>query len=118
MVIKKPLGLMIGWLMVVTVWLLSLMPLSVPMDSVQGGDKLGHLLAYFGMSYWFLHLAYNRWLVVCLFIMMGFCIEVLQGMSGYRFFEWADLLANTVGVLIACAIFLLAGLRLKFLLVK
>jgi hypothetical protein len=29
-----------------------------------------------------------------------------------------DLLANTVGVLIACAVFLLTGLRLKFLPIK
>lgn len=118
MVVNKYFGLMIGWLMVVTVWLLSLMPLSVPMDSVQGGDKLGHLLAYFSMTFWFLHLAYNRWLVVSLFIIMGLVIEILQSLTGYRYFEWMDLLANTVGVLIACAVFLLTGLRLKFLPIK
>ena len=113
MVIKKLPGLMIGWLMVISVWFLSLMPLSVPVDTLQGGDKLGHLLAYFGMTYWFLHLADNKKLVLVLFIAMGFVIELLQGLTGYRFFEWADLLANMAGVLMALIIFSVFKWRLK-----
>jgi len=118
MVINKRLGLMIGWLMVVTVWLLSLLPLSSPVDTVQGSDKIGHFLAYFGMTFWFLHLTANRWVVVCLLIIMGFVIEVLQGLTGYRYFEWADFLANAVGVLVAYTVFTVTEIRLQFLIIK
>ncbi|MBA4382695.1 MAG: hypothetical protein C0406_09035, partial [Sideroxydans sp.] len=34
------------------------------------------------------------------FVVMGVGIEILQGLSGYRYFEYADMLANTTGVLI------------------
>jgi hypothetical protein len=32
-------------------------------------------------------------------VSLGVCIEILQGMGGYRYFEYADMLANSGGVL-------------------
>ncbi len=118
MVINKRLAWLIGWIMVSLVCLLSLLPLSTSIDTVKGSDKLGHLLAYFAMTYWFLHLTVNKALVLCLFIIMGFIIEVLQGLSGYRYFEWADLMANGMGVLAAYCVFSLCQLRFQCLLRK
>lgn len=31
---------------------------------------------------------------------LGVILEVLQGWSGYRYFEYADMLANTLGVFV------------------
>ena len=31
---------------------------------------------------------------------MGVCLEILQGMGQYRYFEYADMAANTTGVVI------------------
>lgn len=118
MVLKAPIAWLIGWLMVVSVCLLSLLPLSMPSTGVENGDKLGHFLAYAVMTYWFLHLSQKQWLVVCLFLMMGLGIEALQGITTYRYFEWLDLLANTFGVLLAFVVFSVAGIRLQFLISK
>lgn len=118
MVISNRMALLIGWMMVVTVFLLSLLPLSSPVGIVQGGDKLGHLLAYFGMTYWFLHLSMYPWRVLVLFLLMGAAIEVLQSLTDYRYFEWADLLANGIGVLVAYVVFVWAKLQLKFISIK
>jgi VanZ family protein len=35
---------------------------------------------------------------------MGVTIEFLQGLTPYRFFEWADALANAAGVIIGWTI--------------
>lgn len=118
MVIKTPIAWLIGWLMVVSVCLLSLLPLSMPSTGVENGDKLGHFLAYAVMTIWFLHLSQKQWLVVCLFLVMGLVIEALQGITTYRFFEWLDLLANTFGVLLAYTVFSMVGIRLQFLVSK
>jgi len=118
MVIKAHIAWLIGWLMVVSVCLLSLLPLSMPTAGVENGDKLGHFLAYAVMTFWFLHLSQKQWLVVCLFLVMGFVIEALQGLTTYRFFEWLDLLANTFGVVLAYGVFSVARIRLNFLLIK
>jgi glycopeptide antibiotics resistance protein len=32
-------------------------------------------------------------------VSLGVCIEILQGLGGYRYFEYADMLANSGGVL-------------------
>jgi len=91
------LWLVIGWAMVVTVILLSLIPLET--DLSEGKDKWSHFVAYGVLMFWF-SLLYNRqirWAAT--FIAMGVVIEVLQSFTGYRSFEYADMAADTVGVL-------------------
>lgn len=39
-------------------------------------------------------------------ILYGMLIEVLQGLTGYRFAEWGDVLANSVGVLCGLLVWL------------
>jgi VanZ family protein len=87
----------------VSIWVLSLIPLQQAI--VPGGDKLHHLLAYASvmLAWRFATPAHTKWqqLAVALSLMaMGLAIEFLQGLTPYRFFEWADALANATGVMV------------------
>lgn len=92
-----------GWLWVVLVCYLSLMPHPPQPVSFEGVDKLEHLLAYVGLMLWFCQVYVSRAARIKLLVglvAMGVVIEILQSMSGYRYFEYADMLANSSGVLI------------------
>ena len=82
------------------VLLLSLLPLEEDFIST-GWDKTNHLLAFFVLaalidsayplvSYW----RYK----VPLLIAFGLLVEVLQSFTGYRFFSWLDLLADSLAL--------------------
>lgn len=92
-----------GWLWIVTVCYLSLMPHPPQPVSFPGADKIEHVCAYVSLMWWFCQLYTARPARIRLalaFVAMGAGIEVLQGLSGYRYFEYADMLANTTGVLV------------------
>jgi len=66
------------------------------------GDKLGHLLAYGLLMFWFsqIYLSQKTRLFYGIgFLAMGVGLEVLQGMSGTREYDVVDMLANAAGVL-------------------
>lgn len=68
-----------------------------------GADKLGHAIAYGVLMGWFGQIYRIRLqliLIAFAFASMGVVMEYLQGMSGNRTFEYADMAANSVGVLI------------------
>lgn len=90
--------LVLGWGLLVSVVVLSLVPLSV--DLGEGRDKVGHLLAYGGLTFWFGMLYVGRgrqFRIAIAFSAMGVVIEFLQGMTDYRSFEIADMIANAAG---------------------
>jgi len=90
--------LLLGWGMVVAVVLLSLIPLDV--DLVENEDKLAHFVAYGSLAFWFgiLIEGRGRQIGVALgFAAMGVAVEFLQGLTDYRTFEIADMVANTMG---------------------
>lgn len=92
-----------GWLWVAAVFYISLMPHPPEPVSFNGVDKLEHLLAYAGLMLWFCQVYPDYGMRMRLFVAltaMGVCIEFLQGMGGYRYFEYVDMLANTLGVLL------------------
>ena len=92
-----------GWLWIVLVCYLSLMPHPPEPVPFKGVDKLEHLLAYAGLMLWFCQVYVThaaRISVLAGLVVLGVGIEVLQGLGGYRYFEYADMLANTGGVLI------------------
>jgi VanZ family protein len=93
--------LALGWLIVIAVIILSLISQS-PIDvSIRFGDKVGHVLAYAALMGWFVQLFHSRGLIIAhalLLIGMGIGLEFLQGYTG-RHFEYADMAANTTGVL-------------------
>ncbi len=95
--------LALGWLWVAAVFYLSLMPHPPEPVSFAGADKLEHGLTYAMLMLWFCQGCVERRARIRLFlalVAMGVGIEFLQGMSGYRYFEYADMLANTTGVLL------------------
>ena len=90
----------LGWGLVAVIWWLSLTP-RPPDLGVDQGDKLGHLLAYGSLMFWFALLYIPtkiRALYAAGFIAMGIAIEFVQGWTGYRSFEVADMVADGLGV--------------------
>ena len=92
-------GLAIGWAAVAVVIYLSLTP-APPDSGIDGGDKLGHFLAYAGLTYWFGQFYFHstRAAYALGFFAMGIALEFAQGALGYRSMELADMAANTLGV--------------------
>ena len=95
--------LMGGYLLISVVVYLSLVPHPPEPLSFPNSDKLEHGLAYATLSLWFCQIysvARSRVKVIVALVAMGFMLEILQGWSGYRYFEYADMLANSIGVLL------------------
>jgi len=95
----------VGWLLVMTMCYLSLTS-SPPEFHIEfkSIDKLGHFLAYFILMFWFAQLykaSRTRLFYVLFFILMGVVLEILQGLGGIRYFEYYDMLANSLGVALA-----------------
>jgi hypothetical protein len=96
--------LLLGWGMVASVFVLSLIPIEV--DLSQGRDKVAHFIAYGSMTFWFAMLFRGRARQVGIalaFAAMGVAIEYLQRMTGYRTFDVADMAANGIGAALGWA---------------
>ena len=90
--------LLLGWGMVAAVVVLSLIPLDV--DLVQNEDKFAHFVAYGTLAFWFGMLIEGRGRelrIAVAFALMGVALEFLQGLTDYRTFEVADMVANAAG---------------------
>ncbi|MCW9023350.1 MAG: VanZ family protein [Gammaproteobacteria bacterium] len=108
----------IGWFLIALIWYLSLTPAPMPDMGMDNSDKLGHFLAYGVLMGWFAQIYFNlriRMALVVTFIVMGIIIEYVQGMTDYRSFQYADMLADSLGVLLA---FILAHGPLSRVLVR
>ena len=92
-------------LCLIAVLTLALLPDPDPRLST-GWDKGNHLLAFAVLAFlgcWALH---GRWLIVAIGLLSyGVLIEVLQSLTGYRYAEWADLLADGLGILVGLGVF-------------
>jgi len=91
-----------GFLLLITILILSLMPLSGLVEMPPYSDKLLHALAFTILMLWFsglVHARHYRWLFMSLLI-YGAVIEVLQSLTDYRTLELADLLADASGLLL------------------
>lgn len=89
---------LLGWGMVVAVVVLSLIPLDLDLGG--GRDKLAHFAAYGGLSFWFGMLIEGRGRelrIAAAFALLGVVLEFLQGLTDYRTFEVADMIANATG---------------------
>ena len=89
---------LLGWGMVAAVVVLSLIPLEV--DLLENRDKLAHFAAYGGLSFWFGMLIEGRGRelrIAAAFAVLGVALEFLQGLTDYRTFEVADMIANATG---------------------
>jgi VanZ family protein len=84
--------------MAAAVVVLSLIPLEV--DLVENEDKLAHFVAYGSLAFWFGMLVEGRgrqFGAALGFAAMGVMLEFLQGLTAYRTFEVADMVANALG---------------------
>ncbi|WP_240902105.1 VanZ family protein [Wenzhouxiangella sp. XN24] len=96
----RPLWLALGWLMLLTVAVGSLVP-SVPAAAAQVSDKLMHFLAYAALAFVFVGASGRRkWPRFVLgLLLLGAAIELAQGLLvASRASEWLDMAANAGGV--------------------
>lgn len=100
---SRRIWLALGWLWVTIILWLSLTPIPPQPLTFDYSDKFEHTLAYLFLMGWFAVVCYGRQRIVSAFglMIMGVLVEILQGLSGYRFFEFADMIANCSGVLLA-----------------
>ena len=97
--------LIVGFLLVAFVVFVSLIRIPPQVGALTPSDKLCHALAYFCLTFWFIQIYRQnrvRLAIGLAFVMMGIGLECLQGLTGYRSFEYADMAANTAGV--ACGL--------------
>lgn len=94
-------------LCLLAVLVLALLPDPDPRLST-GWDKGNHLLAFATLAFLGCAALEGGWLVVFIgLIVYGVLIEVLQGLTGYRFAEWADVLADGLGILVGLGLYAL-----------
>lgn len=89
-----------GMLALVVYLSLNHAPVQLPGD--QGG-RFGHLAAYGALMFMFARmyaLPRGRLLIGALLVLVGITLECLQATTGYRTFEYADMIANTIGVVL------------------
>ena len=105
--------LIVGWVLVGFVVYFSLVPSPPEPITFPGEDKLVHFLTYAVMMLWFglIYLPGRAYQNLGIgFIMLGFILELVQGLTNYRSLEYLDMLANASGVSIG---WLLARTRIS-----
>ena len=91
----------IGWLLVATIVYLSLATINVDVAKVPNGDKVGHIVAYAVAAFWFMQLyksGRSRSIIALGLALLGVGLEFAQDESGHRMFEYADMVADCVGI--------------------
>jgi VanZ family protein len=102
----RQLWLVLGWLLILLVIVLSLAPVSIEVP-VEEGDKFGHVAAYAALMLWFANLyetLTRRSMLAIGFVALGIALEFVQGWTGYRTFEVADMAADALGVAVGWAL--------------
>lgn len=95
--------LAVGWFGVAAIFYLSLMPHPPEPVHFWNADKLEHALAYCLLMLWFCQVyrqRRSRLMLAMLLVAMGALIEYMQRETGFRFFDYADMLSNATGVLV------------------
>jgi hypothetical protein len=90
--------MLLGFGMVAAVVVLSLIPVEV--DLGEDSDKLAHFLAYGSLSLWFGMIftgTSRQFGITVAIVALGVVLEFLQGLTGYRTFSIADMIANALG---------------------
>ncbi|WP_126456993.1 VanZ family protein [Sulfuriflexus mobilis] len=105
---RQPLRLFtLWWLIGAAMWVFIIYSSLSPHPVIVPGrfsDKVLHFSGYFGVTAWFAQLylrASIRQRQLYIFAMMGVLLEFAQLLVNERSFEWADMLANGSGVLVA-----------------
>ncbi len=97
------LWLSIGYMLIALVVYLSLTSHPVEIDvEIEYLDKIFHTLAYFTLMFWFAQIYHDKFWrssYAIFFVLLGVGMEYLQSFDPERFYEFADMLANTAGVM-------------------
>jgi len=95
-------SLWFGFFLIAVLIYVCLIPNPPDTSAVSFGDKVAHLSGYALLFLWFAQI-YQRSIQIKLamaLILLGVFVEIAQGFTGYRSFEYADMLANATGVII------------------
>ncbi len=94
--------LVLGYVWVLVVITMSLLPNPPDTQSVFLGDKLVHGVTYLLLMVWFCQsYSSNSYRIVGIYLFaLGVMIEFAQWGTGYRFLELADIIANLLGILV------------------
>ena len=100
----RSLWLTIGYMLVGLVLYLSLTSSPVDIDlDIDYQDKIFHAFAYFTLMFWFAQIYHNKFWrhgFAIAFVLMGAGLEYLQSFDPERYYELADMAANTTGVVL------------------
>lgn len=111
----RPLWLTIGFALLALIIYLSLTPAPIQIDTgLDWQDKLFHTFAYLALMGWFMqiyHATGSKLLLAVCFAAVGVAMEFIQAMTPERYFEYADMVANTLGVIVG---YLLSLTPLRF----
>ena len=89
-----------AYVLVAAVVYFSLARLDVDIQA-EGGDKVAHVVAYALLTFWFMQIYVTLWPRVAIaagLVALGIMLEFLQGYTGYRNFDYVDMISNTIGV--------------------
>lgn len=89
-----------GWIMIAVIIWLSLTPSPPRPPQLLGWDKMQHFIAYGGAAFWFGSAFRNRAVWPAFLVLLGISLEFLQDLGGVRTLEIADMVANSLGVLL------------------
>ena len=90
----------VAWSLVVVIVYLSLAKTSIPVPGAHA-DKYGHVLAYGVVMFWFLQIyecTPSRLTIGGGLLGLGVALEFAQSWTGYRTFDYADMVADAIGV--------------------
>jgi len=97
---------LLGWLFVVSVIVGSLIPgPALDAVAVDVNDKVMHASAYFVLMVWFAGF-YTRTaypLIAAVLLILGIGLDLLQGLTETRTFDWYDVAMNSAGVIVGLA---------------
>ena len=99
---------LMGCSLVVALIFFSLVKNPAAVAVFKGSDKAYHFMAYGVTMLWFGLVFGSGWVrfaIASALLVLGISLEYLQGMVGYRAFEYADMAANSAGI---CCAFLIS----------
>lgn len=103
----------LGWLLVLGVIAGSLLPGHALPTTFGAPDKIKHALAYFLLTVWFagLYPRSRHFAIGVALFGLGLALDMLQGLTVTRSFEWLDIASNVAGIAagIALSAWLLEG---------
>ena len=100
----------IFFISIILIFYLSLVPASV-LEFFIGlsfiGDKISHGVIFFYLAIlgMFCNFKIKSQILMVIIFSFGLTIEIVHYFHPYRYFEWADLLANFLGIILAGAIY-------------